>query len=148
MPTGLSHQFWIWECIHCTGAYALGAYKLGAYRLGVYGLEPPILDLEMHSLQWSLHTGGLQAGAYRLEAYRLEPPILNLEIHSLHWGLHTGGLQAGEPTGGGPTGLSHRFWIWGCTRCTGAHKLGPTGWGLQAGSGYPLSPRPGCLLGS
>jgi hypothetical protein len=39
-----------------------GAYGLEAFRLGVYRLEPPILDLELPSLHWGLHTGGLQAG--------------------------------------------------------------------------------------
>ena len=38
------------------------AVEAGGLKLGAHGLEPPILDLEMHSLHWGLHTGGLQAG--------------------------------------------------------------------------------------
>ncbi len=69
---------------------------MGVYRRGAYRLEPPMLDLEPHSLHWGLHTGSLQTGglqagvyrlgayrlgAYRLGAYRLEPQILDLQPH-------------------------------------------------------------------
>ena len=77
-PRDLGHQFGIWKCTHCTGAYTLGACKLGAYRLGAYRLEPLILDLELHSL-----------------------------IALIARGPTHGGPASCEPTGWGPTGLSH-----------------------------------------